>query len=696
MTGVTAYIAPNFAAMPVELRRLPRWVTWRAEQRAGEPKPRKVPYRADMSRTPAKTDDPDTWGSFEQAKAAYLNGGRTGIGFVLDGTGDIAGIDIDDCRDAATGAVDPRALALLEELGAGYSEVSPSGTGLRGFGYAPPLDTGCKGTLDGLKVELYSKGRYLTLTGLTIKAGALGQLRGFGDLAERIRADRKVNPKTGEIEQCAPDEHHAELVRRVVSGEVYHDSLRDLAASLVATGMQAGAAVNHLRGLMDASAAPRDDRWQTRYAQIPDLVSSADAKFGPAAVAFTALVESSKASNERRYRLLTADELRGLPSLAWSVHGVLPTVGVAALFGPSSSGKSFLAFDLGTAIAEGRRWFDHRVTPAPVVYCALEGEAGFKLRAQAWELHHGQPLPEGLRMMLQSFKLTELQDVADLAAVVPAGAVVFLDTLNRAAPLADENSSKDMGEILEAAKRLQAATDGLVVLIHHTGKDAARGLRGHSSLFAAMDACIEVSREGDRREWKVSKAKDGQDGTAHPFGLEVLTLGTDEHGDAYTSCVVTAGEGSAGHTPRLTPAQRMARDSLVKACEQAGDLNEAGALRGVHVEDWRVAFYATSTADSAHAKKVAFQRARGVLCGAGLAIVEQDFYRPTDPALHFQIVRAISNHQAAQDGTQTAHVPGCAGTNGTQPYRGVPVCRLEAEGLATSNGWDDTTDEEEL
>jgi hypothetical protein len=64
-----------------------------------------------------------------------------------------------------------------------------------------------------------------------------------------------------------------------------------------------------------------------------------------------------------------------------------------------------------------------------------------------------------------------------------------------------------MGEILEAAKRLQSLTGGLVVLVHHTGKDATKGLRGHSSLFAAMDAAVEVSRDGDRREWKVAKAR---------------------------------------------------------------------------------------------------------------------------------------------------------------------------------------------
>jgi len=241
---------------------------------------------------------------------------------------------------------------------------------------------------------------------------------------------------------------------------------------------------------------------------------------------------------EPRYKLLGAGDLRNLPALAWRVRGVFPAEGLAGLYGPSASGKSFLALDAACAIASGQRWFECRVEAAPVVYACLEGEAGLKLRAQAWEAHTGRALPDGLHMVLQPFKLTEPQDVQDLAAVMPAGAVVFIDTLNRAAPTADENSSRDMGAILEAAKHLQSLVGGLVVLVHHTGKDATKGLRGHSSLFAALDAAVEVSRDGERREWRVAKSKDGQDGEAHPFKLKIETLGLDEHGEAVTSCVV--------------------------------------------------------------------------------------------------------------------------------------------------------------
>lgn len=253
-----------------------------------------------------------------------------------------------------------------------------------------------------------------------------------------------------------------------------------------------------------------------------------------------ALRELLTAATAPRYKLLGSDDLRALPPLAWRVRGVLPAAGVAALFGPSASGKSFLALDVSAAVAEGREWFGCRVTPAPVVYVCLEGEGGFRLRVAAWEARNGRRLPDALRIVLQSFHLTDPRDVLDLAAVVPLGGVLFLDTLNRAAPLADENSSRDMGAILEAVKALQTATGGLVVLVHHTGKDSAKGLRGHSSLFAALDAAVEVTRNDDRREWRVAKSKDGADGLAHPFRLAVADLGVDDYGDAVTSCVVEA------------------------------------------------------------------------------------------------------------------------------------------------------------
>jgi hypothetical protein len=190
------------------------------------------------------------------------------------------------------------------------------------------------------------------------------------------------------------------------------------------------------------------------------------------------------------------------------------------------------------AIAEGKKWFGLRTTVSPVIYVALEGESGFKNRVAAWELENNRKLPLTMNMVLQPFQITNQLDVDSLAASIPNNSVVIVDTLNRAAPTSDENSSREMGEILQACKRLQVLIGGLIVLIHHTGKDTTQGARGHSSFFAALDGAIEVKRTNDKRSWSVAKAKDGQDGNNYSFALKLHELGEDSDGDKVTSCTI--------------------------------------------------------------------------------------------------------------------------------------------------------------
>lgn len=239
-----------------------------------------------------------------------------------------------------------------------------------------------------------------------------------------------------------------------------------------------------------------------------------------------------------KYTLLSAIDVLSIPATTWRVKHLLPDKGLAAIFGPSASGKSFLAFDLATKIAAGEAWFGHKTLATPVVFVMLEGENGIQKRIKAWMAAQKTALPQNLSLVLQPIHLNNLVDVQSLAEVVPKGAVVFIDTLNRAAPTADENSSKDMGAIIEGANLLRQLTDGLVVLVHHTGKDTTQGMRGHSSLFAALDGAIEVKRSTSGRSWSVAKTKDGEDGKSTPFKLTVHDLGIDSDGERITSCTV--------------------------------------------------------------------------------------------------------------------------------------------------------------
>lgn len=254
-----------------------------------------------------------------------------------------------------------------------------------------------------------------------------------------------------------------------------------------------------------------------------------------------------------RFTLLSPADLAALPPLRWRVRGVLPAEGLAALYGPPGSGKSFLALDLLAAIAEGRAWFGHTVTTCACVYVGLEGEAGVAQRVQAYLARHGTP--GGLRVVLNGLDIRRADDRQELAEAIRAagmaGGLLCVDTLNRSAPGFDENDAREMGLIIEAMKALQSELGGLVLVVHHTGKDSSRGLRGHSSLLAALDCVLEVNREGERREWKLAKAKDGDDDKTQPFRLDVVELPPDAEGWPVSSCVIQQEEPAADAVRRV-------------------------------------------------------------------------------------------------------------------------------------------------
>lgn len=275
-----------------------------------------------------------------------------------------------------------------------------------------------------------------------------------------------------------------------------------------------------------------------------------------------------------RYQLLDREAIMQIPPIKWRVKGVFPEKGIGAIYGPSGTGKSFIGLGLAMSIAEGTPWFGRRTSPCPVTYVMLEGEGGLRNRVRAWEMSNQRDAPKSFTAVPQPFSFVNDNDVPDLAYALPRGGVVIVDTLNRAAPGSDENSSKDMGEIIAGMKRLQQLASGLVLVVHHTGKDVSKGLRGHSSLHAALDGAIEVKRTSEGLVWTTAKVKDGADNVVAPFKLTEVVLGKDEDGFV-TSCVAEQVE---SRLPKRRPTgkhQRIAWETLANFEGQPVDLEEA-------------------------------------------------------------------------------------------------------------------------
>jgi len=173
----SAYLLPLTEKIPDELKNIPRWVVWK----------NKMPFDARCANSNASVSDEQTWSTYEQALTAYEEGGYDGIGFVFNGDG-LVGIDIDDC--VKDGVASEEAMSLLYDIGCAYIEISPSGTGLHGLGYAINCKPkGKRGIYKGVNVELYSTKRFFTVTGHVILGGRLRNLAGFAYVYDNMKSN---------------------------------------------------------------------------------------------------------------------------------------------------------------------------------------------------------------------------------------------------------------------------------------------------------------------------------------------------------------------------------------------------------------------------------------------------------------------------------------------------------------------------
>ena len=155
--------------IPLDLIQLPQWVCWRwtevPDKKTGETKWTKPPFQVDGRY--ADSTKPSTWTTFENALAGFEQSADwtnqrplSGIGFVVTNDDPFVGVDLDHCVDPDSRRMEQWAQEIVDQLNT-YTEVTPSGTGLRCFlkGKLPPR---------GRKkddFECYETTRFLTITG---------------------------------------------------------------------------------------------------------------------------------------------------------------------------------------------------------------------------------------------------------------------------------------------------------------------------------------------------------------------------------------------------------------------------------------------------------------------------------------------------------------------------------------------------
>lgn len=402
----------------------------------------------------------------------------------------------------------------------------------------------------------------------------------------------------------------------------------ELAAAARAAGLDARETAATIKSGLDAGIRqPRDIRERQRQETRPAPETAPEAPPEP------------RAAEAAGFPLVYFDDIEPSFEAKDFVQGVLEEGAAAVVYGESNSGKTFWTTDLSLHVAAGLPWRGRRVEQGGVVYCALEGGRGFRNRVAAWKLaHDALETPVHFAAIQSSINLLQADgDIEDLIAAIRTAAntfaipvkLVVVDTLSRALAGGDENSSVDMGRLVTNMDYIRAATGATVLFVHHSGKDQSKGARGWSGIRAAIDTEIEVRvDESGARVAEAVKQREMKKGDAFGFALEVIELGTNQHGEPVTTCLVTNSDdeayaGASLSRRRLPQQQQRALEvlaDLVAASGQAGHAGTPAGIPSVPEKWWRDRFYDRAMPGAEQkAKEKAYRRAADALISSRLA-----------------------------------------------------------------------------
>jgi putative DNA primase/helicase len=257
------------------------------------------------------------------------------------------------------------------------------------------------------------------------------------------------------------------------------------------------------------------------------------------------------------------------------IEGLIAIGSSVVVYGDSNSGKTFWALSVATAVATGTDCYGRKTDPGLVVYLASEAPASIRARMQAIKKFYGCKL-ENLAMVPVPINFySGAQDAHDVIEMVRAieqikGKPVRLiigDTLARMSAGANENSGEDMGPVMARFEQVATATGAAMMIIHHNGKDAARGARGWSGIRAHIDTEIEVVEKDGIRSATVTKQRElPSKGEVIYFKLEVITMGETKFGSPATTCVAICDDDAANSKPHKKPTKH---DENVRKVERA-------------------------------------------------------------------------------------------------------------------------------
>ncbi|MEV5429253.1 AAA family ATPase [Streptomyces sp. NPDC052701] len=354
-------------------------------------------------------------------------------------------------------------------------------------------------------------------------------------------------------------------------GASRHVPARDASPSLAPTTPddEASTPVYQRRRLDAPSAAPSPGRlWLPEEHRRPDPETMSSEEYFEASV------------NALLGELLDSDGLDKIPPLEPLVGDLLALNTLARFVGPSGTFKSFVLLDMCGHVGTGRKWHGQYVRQGTVVYLVAEGEQGIRKRVRAWEQHHGLHMANVLFLPRPVQAMSPEWDVLIEVMRRIRPALIGIDTQARVTQGIEENSAKEMGQVVDRMDQLRTATGACVAVVHHTGHVGEHG-RGSSAVKAALQSEVKITRKGDRLSntvltIKSGKQKDEDQDDGLDFQLRKISLDGEYKPDGrpVTSLVLEPLDAS----PARPPAEGTV-EWIVARLDAAGVPNDYGRRR---------------------------------------------------------------------------------------------------------------------
>jgi AAA domain len=246
--------------------------------------------------------------------------------------------------------------------------------------------------------------------------------------------------------------------------------------------------------------------------------------------------QQAKTNPASQYEYQDVRQIKNRPDPTWLVDELVIERSLGFIYGPPGCLKTFIALDMALSFTTGQaQWWGRLIArKGAVIYISSEGLANLKFRIMAWERHRKVVADDApFYLIQQSINFMRSDDIGTLLATVDTIAAksgepiaaVFVDTVSRVLPGAEENLQRDMTLFVEACTAVRERCGTVVFGIHHTNKNGE--FRGSTVMPGAGDFMIEVRREPGAVAGSIfaKKIKDGEDGWEQHFKVEKLTVG---------------------------------------------------------------------------------------------------------------------------------------------------------------------------